>query len=39
MESLDIMIIALFIIGILLLFTLFVTVKQGTIAVVTIFGK
>lgn len=39
MEIFDFILIAGLLIALLLLFTLFVTVKQGTIAVVTIFGK
>jgi regulator of protease activity HflC (stomatin/prohibitin superfamily) len=39
MEMLPVLLILIFILGTLLLFTLFVTVKQGNIAVVTVFGK
>jgi regulator of protease activity HflC (stomatin/prohibitin superfamily) len=39
METFDIILISVFILTVLILFLLFVTVKQGTIAVVTIFGK
>ncbi len=39
MEILPVLLILVFVLGALLLFTLFVTVKQGSIAVVTVFGK
>ena len=39
MENFNIYIIAVFIIGIVSLFTLFVTIKQGNIGVITVFGK
>lgn len=39
MEVFEAMLVLVFILGLLLMFTMFVTVKQGNIAVVTIFGK
>lgn len=39
MEVFEVMLVLVFGLGLLLMFTMFVTVKQGTIAVVTIFGK
>jgi regulator of protease activity HflC (stomatin/prohibitin superfamily) len=39
MEVFEVMLVLVFGLGLLLLFTMFVTVKQGLIAVVTIFGK
>lgn len=39
MENIQISIIVVFILGIILLFTLFVTIKQGNIGVITVFGK
>lgn len=39
MEVFEVMLVLVFGLGLVLMFTLFVTVKQGTIAVVTIFGK
>ncbi len=39
MEFFELILVLSFGLGILLLFTMFVTVRQGTIAVVTIFGK
>jgi regulator of protease activity HflC (stomatin/prohibitin superfamily) len=39
MENLEIVIIIIFVLGIVFLFTLFVTIKQGNIGVITVFGK
>jgi regulator of protease activity HflC (stomatin/prohibitin superfamily) len=39
MENLEIVIIIIFVLGIVFLFTLFVTIKQGSIGVITVFGK
>jgi regulator of protease activity HflC (stomatin/prohibitin superfamily) len=39
MESIDIVMILIFVLGALIVFTMFVTVQQGMIGVITIFGK
>lgn len=39
MENLEIVINIIFVLGIVFLFTLFVTIKQGNIGVITVFGK
>ncbi len=39
MEVFEAILVLVFVLGILLMFSMFVTVKQGTIAVVTVFGK
>jgi regulator of protease activity HflC (stomatin/prohibitin superfamily) len=39
MENLEIVIIIIFVLAIVFLFTLFVTIKQGNIGVITVFGK
>jgi regulator of protease activity HflC (stomatin/prohibitin superfamily) len=39
MESIDLLFIALFAVGVILLFSMFVTIQQGNIGVITVFGK
>ncbi len=39
MENLEVVIIVVFVLGIITLFSLFVTIKQGSIGVITVFGK
>jgi regulator of protease activity HflC (stomatin/prohibitin superfamily) len=39
MENLEVVIIVIFVLGIITLFGVFVTIKQGNIGVITVFGK